>query len=55
MSDFNIKDIEDIDFPQISHNKSVEEVSDQLSSLNDANKLYTYSKVYKKNHLINIS
>ena len=46
MSDFNFKDLDDIDFPQIIHNKSVEEVSSQLRSINDANKLYTYSKIY---------
>ena len=40
--DFNFKDLDDIDFPQIIHNKSVEEVSAQLRSINDANKLYTY-------------
>lgn len=46
MSDFNCKDLDDIDFPQIIHNKSVEEVSAQLRSFNDANKLYTFSKIY---------
>ena len=46
MSDFNFKDLDDIDFLQIFHNKSVEEVSAQLRSINDANKLHTYSKIY---------
>ena len=43
MSDFNFKDLDDIVFPQIIHHKSVEEVSAQLRSVKDANKLYTYS------------
>ena len=47
MPDFNIKDLDDIDVSQINHNKSVVEVSEQLSSINEANKLYTYSKIYK--------
>ena len=47
ISDFNIEDIDDTDVSQIIHNKSVVEVSDQLSSINEANKLYTYSKIYK--------
>ena len=42
MSDFNIKDLDDINVSQIIHNKSVGEESEQLSSINEANKLYTY-------------
>ena len=41
------KDLDDIDVSQIIHNKSVAEVSEQLSSINEANKLYTSSKIYK--------
>ena len=47
MSDFNIKDLDDIDVSQIIHNKPVVEVSEQLSSINEANKLYPYSKINK--------
>ena len=47
MSDFNIKDLDDIDVSKIIHNKSVVKVSEQLSSINEGNKLYTYSKIYK--------
>ena len=47
VSDFNIKDLDDIDVPTFIHNKSVVEVSEQLSSINEANKIYTYSKIYK--------
>ena len=47
MSDFNIEDLDDIDVSQIINDKSVVEVSEQLSSINEADKLYTCSKIYK--------
>ena len=47
MSDFNIKDLDDIDVSRNIHDKSVVKVSEQLSSINEANKLYTYSQIYK--------
>ena len=47
MSEFNIKDLDNIDFSQNIHYKFVVEVSKQLYLINEANKLYTYSKIYK--------
>ena len=47
MSDLNIKDLDNIDVTQIIRNKSVVEVSELLSSINEAYKLNTYSKIYK--------
>ena len=47
LSDFNIKDLDDNDFPQIIHNASVEEC--QLSSVQSMmliSFIYLYSKIY---------